>query len=45
MKQTEYIAPEFKKTAFNCPFCGAYAQQNWNTKLFCQFFFRLIMIY
>ena len=37
MKQTGYIAPEFKKTAFNCPFCGAYAQQNWtNDKVFLQ---------
>ena len=35
MKQTGYIAPEFKKTAFNCPFCGAYAQQNWNTAYSC----------
>ena len=31
------IAPEFDKTAFNCPFCGAYAQQNWiNDKVFLQ---------
>ena len=29
MKQTGYIAPEFEKDAFNCPFCDAYAQQNW----------------
>ena len=24
-----YVAPEFNKTAFNCPLCGAYAQQHW----------------
>lgn len=25
-----YIAPEFEKTAFNCPFCNAYAKQIWS---------------
>lgn len=24
-----YIEPEFKKTSFNCPFCQAFANQNW----------------
>lgn len=27
---SKYIAPEFKKNEFNCPFCGVYAKQNWN---------------
>lgn len=27
--QTPYEPPEFKKDAFNCPICGAYAQFTW----------------
>lgn len=26
---TNYTSPEFEKTAFNCPLCGAYAEQEW----------------
>lgn len=26
-----YKAPEFEETAFNCPFCNAYSNQNWHT--------------
>ena len=26
---THFVAPEFHSTAFNCPFCYAYAQFNW----------------
>ena len=26
---SNYIAPKFKTTAFNCPFCNAYAHQSW----------------
>ncbi|HII07034.1 MAG TPA: DUF4145 domain-containing protein [Methanotrichaceae archaeon] len=26
---SDYIAPELKKDAFNCPHCGAYAHQKW----------------
>lgn len=29
MKQ-EYTPPEFKETAFHCPFCNAYANQIWS---------------
>jgi len=25
-----YVAPEFKKTAFNCPYCHAYASMSWS---------------
>lgn len=25
----DYVAPEFKKDAFNCPFCNAYSQMKW----------------
>lgn len=25
----EYIEPKYKENAFNCPYCGAYAQQKW----------------
>lgn len=28
---TPYSAPEFKLDAFNCPICGAFAQQTWYT--------------
>lgn len=24
-----YVAPKFEEKAFTCPYCGAYAQQNW----------------
>ena len=30
---SKYIAPEFKKTEFNCPFCEVYARQDWNSFL------------
>lgn len=26
---TDYVAPEWKKDAFNCPHCSAYAKQTW----------------
>ena len=26
---SEYSPPEYKSTAFNCPYCGAYAEQTW----------------
>jgi len=26
-----FIPPAFRKTAFNCPLCGAYAKQKWET--------------
>jgi len=26
---SEYVAPEYEKEAFNCPFCNIYSQQNW----------------
>ena len=26
---TAYTAPEFKKEAFNCPHCGAFAHMEW----------------
>ncbi|MEN6355977.1 MAG: DUF4145 domain-containing protein [Armatimonadota bacterium] len=26
---TPFTPPEYNKDAFNCPFCGAYAKQNW----------------
>lgn len=26
---TPFVAPEFKKSSFNCPQCGAYAHQHW----------------
>ena len=29
---TAYTAPEFKKEAFNCPHCGAYAHMQWQSK-------------
>ena len=29
---TAYTAPEFKKEAFNCPHCGAYAHMEWQSK-------------
>ncbi len=25
-----YTIPKFNESAFNCPFCGAYSNQNWN---------------
>lgn len=25
----QYVAPEFKGSAFNCPYCGAYARMTW----------------
>ena len=28
-EMTKYTAPEFKKEAFNCPHCGAYAHMEW----------------
>lgn len=24
-----YVAPKFEEKAFTCPYCGTYAQQNW----------------
>jgi len=32
-----YTAPEFRKSAFNCPYCGAYAKQKWS-QLYYDFF-------
>ena len=29
MTKIPYEQPEFRKTAFNCPFCNAYANQHW----------------
>jgi len=29
MTKTPYEQPEFRKTAFNCPFCNAFAKQSW----------------
>lgn len=29
MTHIPYTPPSFKATAFNCPFCNAYAKQNW----------------
>ena len=29
---TKHTAPEFKKAAFNCPHCGAYAHMEWQSK-------------
>jgi len=29
MMQHNYTAPEYNKTAFNCPHCGAFAEQKW----------------
>jgi hypothetical protein len=26
-----FTPPEFRKTSFNCPFCGAFAQQHWHS--------------
>ncbi len=33
MDYQPYTPPEFKKEAFNCPFCNAYAKQNWLIQL------------
>lgn len=30
-EMTEYIAPKFKKGAFNCPHCGAFAHMRWES--------------
>lgn len=27
-----YVAPKFQEKAFTCPYCGSYAQQNWEIK-------------
>ncbi|KAA6405505.1 hypothetical protein DPQ22_04145 [Candidatus Tokpelaia sp.] len=35
--QTHYSVPEFNKTAFNCPHCGAFAEQKWS-ELRCDIF-------
>jgi len=32
-----YTAPEFRESAFNCPFCGAYANMLWDD-LYCKMF-------
>jgi hypothetical protein len=29
-----YLPPEHRKDGFNCPFCGAFAHQNWNATEF-----------
>ena len=29
----DYIEPEFKKKAFNCPYCDVYAHQMWRSNL------------
>ncbi len=29
MNRRKYLAPEFEKSAFNCPSCDAYAMQKW----------------
>ncbi len=31
---TPYTPPEFRKSAFNCPLCGAYADQRWQQAYF-----------
>ena len=31
-EMTKYTAPEFKKEAFNCPHCGAFAHMKWQSK-------------
>ena len=31
-EMTEYIAPNFKQKAFNCPHCGAFAHMKWESK-------------
>ena len=28
---TDYVLPAFQRGGFNCPHCGAYAQQTWGT--------------
>ena len=28
-----YVGPEFKKDAFNCPYCEVYAHQKWRYRL------------
>jgi hypothetical protein len=33
MNKTPFTSPEFQLSAFNCPFCNAYANQNWGMAL------------
>ena len=30
MNQSDYIAPEYRKSAFHCPACNVYANQDWD---------------
>lgn len=32
-----YTAPDFKKSAFNCPHCGAFAEMTWAQEKFTMF--------
>ena len=37
MNQSDYIAPEFNKSAFHCPVCNVYANQNWGGGYFARY--------